>query len=148
MKKLYFLIVLLLLSFNGLTAQTSASNSGIAVQGIARDNNNAARVSTDIVLTFELYYLNSSNGEVPIFSETLTLTTDAFGVFSHIIDAGEANQPAIQQNQAYLRILEGTTIISNEVLKHVPYAISANNGAPTGSIMLMWGLQPFWLGTL
>ena len=139
MKTSLFFLLFFTLVFNPLNAQTSASEAGIAVQGIARDNNNAARVSADIVLTFELYYRNTSNVEVPIYSETITLTTDAFGVFSHILDAGEANQPVIQQNHAFLRISEGVTIISNEILKHVPYAISANNGVPTGSIMPYMG---------
>lgn len=81
MKTSLFVFLITFLSFNCINAQTSASEVGIAVQGIARDGNNAARVSTDIVLTFELYYRNSSNAEVSIYSETITLTTDAFGVF-------------------------------------------------------------------
>ena len=115
-------------------AQISFSNAGIAVQGIARDNNNVARVSTTLSLKFEIYAKDSGN-ENEILSENKNLTTDAFGVFSHVIEAGYANNPAIANGTAYLRISEGTTVISDEKLNHVPYAISANNGVPTGSIM-------------
>ncbi|RZS92453.1 phage tail protein [Aquimarina brevivitae] len=116
-------------------AQSSANASGIAIQGIARNDNNTALINSAVNLTFQLYYLNASNLEETVYSETLSLTTDAFGVFSHVIDPGSVNNAIIANNQVYLRITEGSTVISNEKLKHVPYAISANNGVPTGSIM-------------
>lgn len=134
--KLLLLSLLMLFTFTTNYAQTSASQAGIAVQGIARDANNTALTSKQISLTFELYYFNSSNLEQSIFSETQSVDTDDFGVFSHIIDPTAVNNSKFANNEAYLRIKMGATeIISNEKLKHVPYAISANNGVPTGSIM-------------
>lgn len=132
--KLLLLSILFVFTFSTNYAQSSASQAGIAVQGIARDGNNTALASKSISFTFELYYLNASN-EVPIYSQTLNLDTDAFGVFSHTIDPTAVNNAKFANNQAYLRITKGTEIISNEKLNHVPYAISANNGVPTGSIM-------------
>lgn len=119
-------------------AQTSAEIADIAVQGIARDNNNTAKTNATISLTFELYYLDANNGnskEVIGTAETVNLATDAFGVFSHIIRPVASNNAIFANQQVYLKISEGGQIISEEKLKHVPYAIAANNGVPTGSIM-------------
>jgi len=116
-------------------AQSSASQSGIAVQGIARDANNTALLNQTINLTFTLYYLDASSIEQTIYKITKNVTTDAFGVFSDVIDPTAVNNSLFANNPAYLRIEKGTEIISDEKLRHVPYAISANNGVPTGSIM-------------
>ena len=139
--KLLFLSIFMLLMVTTNYAQTSASQAGIAVQGIARDANNTAITSQNISFTFELYYFNSSNTEVPIYSETLNIQTDAFGVFSHVIDPGAVNSPKIANNLGYLRIKKGSEIISNEKLNHVPYAIAANNGVPVGAIMPFIGSE-------
>ena len=139
--KLLFLSFFMLLMVTTNYAQTSASQAGIAVQGIARDANNTATANQSISLTFELYYFNSSNTEVPIYTETLNIQTDAFGVFSHVIDPGAVNSPKIANNLGYLRIKKGVDIISNEKLNHVPYAISANNGVPVGAIMPFIGSE-------
>jgi hypothetical protein len=117
-------------------AQTSAEASGIAIQGIARDANNTARIDADITLRVELYYINASNQPVTIAGpEDKNLTTDNFGLFSFVLEPGAANNAKIANQQAYLKISEGSTTISDEKLNHVPYAIAANNGVPTGSIM-------------
>lgn len=116
-------------------AQSSASQSGIAVQGIARDANNTALLNQTISLTFTLYYLDASSIEQTIYKNTRNVTTDAFGVFSDVIDPTAVNNSLFANNASYLRIEKGSEIISDEKLRHVPYAISANNGVPTGSIM-------------
>lgn len=139
MKTKFILLMLLMLftaTFN--YAQTSAEIADIAVQGIARDNNNTARANTTVNLTFELFYLDANNGNTKVVvgaPETVNLATDAFGVFSHIISPAVNNNPIFANQQVYLKISEGSQIISEEKLKHVPYAIAANNGVPTGSIM-------------
>lgn len=130
------LIMLFAATYN--YAQTSAEIADIAVQGIARDNNNTARANTNINLTFELYYLDANNGnaEVRVGNlETVSIATDAFGVFSHVLNPAATNGAFFANQQLYLRISEGNTPISDEKLKHVPYAVAANNGVPTGSIM-------------
>lgn len=132
--KIFFLTLVAFFTIATHQAQISYSNAGIAVQGIARNSDNSARVSTTLSLKFEIYSKDGGS-EVPIASETKNVDTDIFGVFSHIVDPGHANNAAISNGTAYLRISEGTNVISNEKLNHVPYAISANNGVPTGSIM-------------
>ncbi|MFV5690715.1 tail fiber protein [Flavobacterium sp. LT1R49] len=129
--KLLLLSLLMLLTVTTNYAQTSASVAGIAIQGIARDNNNTARVSATLNLTFRIYY----GANIAIYEVTKTVTSDAFGVFSVVLEPGAANNILIANNQAFLKISEGTTIISDESLKQVPYAIAASNGVPTGSIM-------------
>jgi microcystin-dependent protein len=138
--KLRLLSILMLLTIVTGYSQTSASTAGIAVQGIARDNNNTARINASISLSFEIYYLNNSNNAIAVYTDNVTLETDAFGVFSHVVDPGAANNAVIANNVTYLRISEGSTIISDEKFKHVPYAIAANNGVPTGSIMPFVGV--------
>jgi microcystin-dependent protein len=129
--KLLLLSFLMLLTVATNYAQTSASQAGIAVQGIARDNNNTARISMPINLTFRVYY----GANVLIYEIAKTVTTDGFGVFSVVLEPGATNNIVMANNQAFLRISEGTTIISDEILRQVPYAIAAANGVPTGSIM-------------
>jgi len=116
-------------------AQISATQAGIAVQGIARDPNNTAIASKNISLTFTLYYLDASSLEQKIYEKDENLMTDPFGVFSYVIDPTAANNSKFANNVAYLRIKNGQIVISDEKLRHAPYAISASNGVPTGSIM-------------
>jgi hypothetical protein len=129
--KLLVLSFLMLLTVATTYAQTTASASGIAIQGIARDNNNTARVNATISLEFLIYY--DTNTE--IYKIPKPVTTDSFGVFSVVIEPGAEKNSLIANKQAFLKISEGTTIISDEKLKQVPYAIAASNGVPTGSIM-------------
>ncbi len=129
--KLLLLSFLMLLSVTTNYAQSSASQAGIAVQGIARNNNNTARISEVITLNFRIYH----GANILIYEIAKTVTTDAFGVFSVVLEPGATNNILMTNNQAFLRISEGGTIISDEVLRQVPYAIAAANGVPTGSIM-------------
>ena len=131
--KLLLPVLLMLFAITSNYAQSSVSEAGIAVQGIARDVNNTVMANQDIELKFTLFYKDGSNKE--IHSETKILKTDAFGVFSNIIEAKAINNPLFSNNIAYLKIEKGADVISEEQLRHVPYAISANNGVPTGSIM-------------
>lgn len=133
--KLLLLSFLMLLTVTTNYAQTSATQSGIAVQGIARDNNNTALTNETISFKFTLYYNNP--GPVNVYVENISISTDTFGVFSHVLDVQSSTNSSFANHLIFLKIEDVTeaTIISDEVLKHVPYAISANNGVPTGSIM-------------
>jgi microcystin-dependent protein len=133
--KLLFLLSFILCVTASNYAQVSATQAGIAVQGIARDANNTAIASRNISLTFTLYYLDASSIEQKIYEKDENLMTDTFGIFSYVIDPTAANNSKFANNVAYLRIKNGQVLISDEKLRHVPYAISASNGVPTGSIM-------------
>ena len=121
-------------------AQTSVSQAGIAIQGIARGENNTAIVSQPINLKFTFYYLDASSIQKVIYSVTKNLTTDAFGVFSDVVDPTAVNNALFANKVVSLKIEKGDELISDEPLRHVPYAISANNGVPTGSIMPFIGI--------
>jgi hypothetical protein len=110
-------------------------SQGIAIQGLARDVNNTARLNTNVALIFEIYYLNASNAHEVIFTDTPTLLTDSFGVFSHVLNIPNETESEFSNRELYLKISEGTTPISDELFKRVPLAYSASNGVPTGSIM-------------
>jgi hypothetical protein len=56
-------------------------------------------------------------------------------VFSSIIDPGFINNEIFSNKKVFIRINNGTVQLSREPLNVVPYAISANNGVPTGAIM-------------
>jgi hypothetical protein len=127
---------LFLLSFLMLLSVATNYAQGIAVQGIARSSNNIARVNATLNLTFRIYY----GVDIKIYEDTKSVTTDAFGVFSTVLEPTAENNIMIANNQSGLKISEGGTIISNEILKQVPYAIAASNGVPTGSIMPFIGL--------
>jgi microcystin-dependent protein len=132
--KLFFLSLLMTLVFSINYAQTTASDAGIAIQGIARDNNNTAVANSYLSFDFSLYH--SSPPQI-IFQEIKRIKTDAFGVFSYVLNVAPSVYTSFAANQVFLKIQDYTTgvIISDEVLKQVPYAIAASNGVPTGSIM-------------
>jgi len=112
-------------------AQITATQAGIAVQGIARDANNTARVNASITLSVRIH----AAGTDIVPQQSIQVQTDDFGVFSFVLDVNQNNYPGIANQRAELEIREGSTLISNEPLRFVPYAIAAANGVPTGAIM-------------
>ena len=77
MKQIYITLIALIFSAT-LFAQ------GIAVQGIARDNNKAALPQKDLNFTFRII---SKDGDER-YTESQPIRTDNFGVFSHIVGTG------------------------------------------------------------
>ena len=137
------LILFLLASFlyvSNAFAQANVQSTGISIQGIARDENNAALSSMSALpLAFKIYYLNGSNAEVDILNQTANVTTDFFGVFSYVMTIDKTLFNTISNTRAYLKVTSGSTVFSNEQLQAVPYAIQAQNGVPTGTIMAYIG---------
>lgn len=129
-------IIGLVVVFNT-NAQTNVLSSGISIQGIARDDKNEALANVDqLDLGFTIYYLvGASTTEIPILSKTAVVRTDNFGVFSYVLDINQAQYNLISNQSAYLKVSSGNIVFSNEKLQAVPYAIFAQNGVPTGSIM-------------
>jgi microcystin-dependent protein len=141
--KIAIISIIIFTFFNlALKAQTSVTASGISLQGIARDENNSALANlTQLELVFSLYWLNSSSVEQTILNKTANVTTDNFGVFSYVFVIDQLQYNLISTKEAYLKVVQGSTVFSNEKLQSVPYAIHAQNGVPTGAVM------PF-IGTL
>jgi microcystin-dependent protein len=134
--KNYNIMKKVILTLTALFFTLLSFSQGIAVQGIARDANNTARVNTLLTLQFQVYYRDGAT-EVSIYNRSSNVTTDFFGVFSHVIeiedDAGTVTEFGNQE--LWLRISEGSTAISEAKFNRVPYAYAASNGVPTGSIM-------------
>lgn len=138
MKKLYFsfLIAFMLFTASNVNAQTNVTSSGLSIQGIARDETNAAIANVDqLALSFTVYYFGAGNSEQVILTKTANVKTDNFGVFSYVLDIDQSQYNQISTHSAYLKVLQGSVVFSNEKLQAVPYAIYAQNGVPTGSIM-------------
>ncbi|RCH55714.1 hypothetical protein DJ568_07460 [Mucilaginibacter hurinus] len=138
MKKFYLfsLFLLWLFSILNVKAQTNVTSSGMSIQGIARDESNAAIANVDqLGLVFTIYYLGSGNSENVILTKTANVKTDNFGVFSYVLDIDQSQYNLISTQSAYLKVTQGSVVFSNEKLQAVPYAIFAQNGVPTGSIM-------------
>jgi len=138
MKKIYVILYAFigLLMTSAVHAQSNVTTSGISIQGIARDENNGALANIDqLGLTFTIYYLGSGNSEQLIFTTPATVRTDNFGVFSYVLSIDQLLYNQISTQSAYLKVMQGSIVFSNEKLQAVPYAIYAQNGVPTGSIM-------------
>lgn len=142
MKKFHLILFLLVTFFSvkNVNAQANVQATGISIQGIARDENNSAIANIDqLGLVFKIYYLDGSNNEISILSQTANVKTDNFGVFSYVMSIDNSLFTAISNVQAYLKVTQGSVVFSNEKLQAVPYAIQAQNGAPTGSILAYIG---------
>jgi len=138
MKKIYltlFAFIAFILTTN-VNAQTNVTSSGMSIQGIARDETNAAIANIDqLALIFTVYYLGTGNSEQVILTKSANVKTDNFGVFSYVLDINQAQYALISSQSAYLKVVQNSVVFSNEKLQAVPYAIFAQNGVPTGSIM-------------
>ena len=144
MKKIYVTLSVFIafLITSSVTAQTNVTSSGMSIQGIARDEVNAAIANIDqLALVFTVYYFGTGNSEQVILTKTANVKTDNFGVFSYVLDIDQLQYSQISSQSTYLKVVQGSVVFSNEKLQAVPYAIFAQNGVPTGSIMP-------WIGTV
>ena len=121
---------------------------GISVQGIARDAERAAIVDELLTFTFEI--TDPSKG-LSHYKENVTIKTDPYGVFSHIIGTGNSQNDKkfneIPFGQAHMNLLitvsydNNIVEISNGPFQYAPYAKSAENGVPTGTIVAFAGQE-------
>jgi len=142
--KTLILYCFVLLNFSIVFAQ------GIAVQGIARNNESSAIVDTQ--LTFKFSIVKSDN--TVLYIEQENIRTDQFGVFSHIITTGNPDAGysfssvdfSIENLKLKVTInYNGTSIeVYDQPFYYTPLAIyakkagiatNADDGVPTGSIM-------------
>jgi microcystin-dependent protein len=129
-------IVILIIFSKASSAQITTT--GMAIQGIARDASDNAIKNTPIGIKFTVHYTNRSNANVDLSPVTVSITTDAFGVFSYVLDMSAIETSLFYDFQLKLKIEQtspSTNLISDENLNFVPYAVSASNGVPSGTIM-------------
>lgn len=140
MKHSFSIIAIILMFVFATTNKTQAqiTSTGMAIQGIARDgSNNAITNLSNLGLKFTIHYTKAGS-DVALTPSTATLSTDAFGIFSHILDLSGIDNSLFYDYQLKLKIEQtspASALISDEDLSFVPYAVSASNGVPTGSIM-------------
>ena len=126
---------------------------GIAVQGIARDNTNAAITDTNLTFTFSV----TENDNTVQYSETQSIKTDNFGVFSHILSSGNPATNTFDdidfsipdlKLKVFVDYNNSNIEVYNQTLNYTPYAHHANHathatnagdGVPTGAIMPFLG---------
>ncbi len=121
---------------------------GIAVQGIARDNTNAA--ITNETLSFDFRILDAA--DAVLFRETQQIKTDNFGLFSHVVSTGTAADGTVFNNVDFslqgLKLVVWISYNANNVkvyeqeLQYVPYAHYAKkaaNGVPPGTVVPFLG---------
>lgn len=125
----------------------SQTNTGISIQGIARNASKAALPDELLTFTFEI---QEAGGGISYYNEDVDIRTDPYGVFSHIIGTGNVlagsgnfNEIPFRQTPMKLTIsvnYGGNDVeISNAPFQYAPYAISAENGVPSGTIVAFAG---------
>ncbi len=136
MKSTILLLATIALLFTSNTVTAQITTTGMAIQGIARDASNNAITNATIGLEFTVHYIKAGS-DVALAPTTASLTTDAFGVFSYVLDMSSIENTLFYDYQLKLKIKQTNpdALISDEDLRFVPYAVSASNGVPTGSIM-------------
>jgi microcystin-dependent protein len=122
MKKAFLLLCVLFLSIHLFAQQ------GISFQGIARDKLGNALINNTINVEFT----------IGSFVETQGLVTDDFGVFSATIGSKETvkfKELDFDNNNYDLIVSVDNTEIYKEKFNTVPYAKTAENGVPIGTIV-------------
>jgi microcystin-dependent protein len=130
------LAFVLLLCFNSMLSFAQIT-TGMAIQGIARDASNNAITNSSIGLKLTVHYANGGQDYSPAVVTT-SVSTDAFGVFSYVLDMTNIETSLYFNYQLKLKIEQTSptsNLISDENLNYAPLAISAGNGVPTGTIM-------------
>lgn len=127
------------------------STQGFSFQGYASDPEGKALGSVGITVKYTLYSGTNTN---LTYAEEQNVTTDAYGVFTAIVGKGtsvssETKTPFAALNlnlYAYKLKVEvkktaggSYTTLSDELLNAVPYARSAENGVPVGTIVAYGG---------
>lgn len=140
MNKFYQLLIFIFIS-------TTVFSQGIAVQGIARDNTSSAITNTTLTFTFSI----TQDNNTVLYAETQSITTDNFGIFSHIVSTGNPTNNTFANVDFEIENLKlkvsvnynGNTIeVYNQTFQYTPYAHyakKAGNGVPTGSVMPFLG---------
>ena len=146
--KLKFTFFALLLSF-AVFAQTS--DKGFSFQGFAIDPDGKALGATPITVKFTI---SASVGAGGNYSETIAVTTDPYGVFHAIIgkgvkESGSADFKAldftkkgvIYKLKAEVKKTNGGiySTVNESDFNAVPYARSAENGVPVGTVVAFAG---------
>ncbi len=145
-------IILFLSAFIAVSSLFAQAPQGINYQGVARDPSGNAISMKNIGVQFTIL-----QGGTNVFSETKNITTDTFGLYTHVI--GSANPgpfTGINWAAGNLSIQIGIdptgsssyTTVATTQLQSVPYALYAGSaGGSSGSITSVTGSGPITTST-
>ena len=148
MKRTCTLLAFLWISF---ASFSQTSDKGYSFQGYAIDPDGKALGATAVTIQFSI---SPSTGTGKSYSETQSLTTDAFGVFHAIVGKGSKNSGSddfktldysrsgtIYKMKVEVKKTAGGiyTTINESDFNAVPYARKAENGVPVGTIVSFAG---------
>src|ERR1700741_2128715 len=113
----------LALSFCTLVTKAQAPQ-GIQYQGIARDNTGSVYQNSPIAVTFDIH--NGSAAGAIVYSESHSLTTNGFGLFTAVIGNGSVISGTFAginwgTGSKFLEVSIGGTSIGTTQLQSVPY---------------------------
>ena len=140
-------LTLFALTFICQFAFSQSLTKGFSFQGYALDADDRAIASTNINVEFYIHSESTSQ----IYTEEHTTTTDPYGVFSAIVGEGTRISTDLFKDLKFnyydfklrVRIKKASggtyATISDKTLNAVPYAQSAANGAPVGTIIAFAG---------
>ncbi len=135
MKKISLFIVTLLLG-------VAMYGQGIAVQGIARDAQKSAITNEQKQFTFTI------SGATSLYQEKQNITTDAFGVFSHIVSTGTQSSTKnfdelnFAEKLTLIVSVDGVGEVYRKPFSYTPYAYYGTNGVTVGTIVAYMGSLP------
>lgn len=146
MKKFLFAILFIQLTF----AQTRVTSTGISIQGIARNTDNTVLENASNIDIDIKFYKIENGAKNYVISKSGIIRTDAFGVFSYVVDINESDYVLFQNFDVYIEISGDSVVYMDEKLLTVPYSvhsISAKNGVKSGTIVYFSGSEvpPGWL---
>lgn len=142
MKKFIYFVFVLFLTIQTIFSQTDSK--GFNFQGYAIDPDGKALGSTGVTIKFSIYPQGGSDE----YTEEINVTTDAFGVFSAVIGSKAPNEfekinfnAKVYWLKVEVKKTSGGvyTTIHEGQFQSVPYARSAANGVPVGSIIPFGG---------
>ena len=133
------LAIALIILFTG--SSLAQTKKGFNFQGYARNSEGAALTSQSVTVKFTIYPDGQPGS--PDFEETQVTTTDAFGVFQLTVGAvssTEFENLVFGDKDYWIKVEVKTATtdfveIANTELLAVPYARTADNGVPAGTIL-------------
>ena len=120
MKRFYFLFTLLFTFFQ------AYSNGGFNYQAVVRDSNGVPLTEQTVIMRVDI-----ASGDVPFYTESHTVKTNAFGLVNVVIGEGNTNDDfsSIDWSNKYDLIVSiNGEIFSTQSMQSVPYAFFAENG--------------------
>ncbi len=126
-----YVYIICCLCLQSLLIKAQVPPQGIQYQAVARDNNGDALPNAAITLGFIIH--NGSAGGASVYSESHSITTNQFGLFTAVIGTGTVSGSGTLagvnwgSGSKFLEVIINGTSIGTTQLQSVPYALYANS---------------------